>query len=487
MTDIAKPQLQLLSDEQCARLHAGALRILQEVGLRITTPEARELLAGVGAELVDDEDLMTIPAKAVEDALSSAPSQVTIWNREGEEALHLGDGSGPYFAAGVTNLQFIPPGARDPRDFTLDDFAAIATLADALPNIDYIATPGVVRPNKDVHVDVMNQNETFQLMTHSRLPLLVLIPEAFALQDVFEMAAVIRGGRAAFEAKPFVSPYLNPVSPLLYNPETIDKLFMAVDWHTPVVCQAAPQLGGSSPVTIAGSITQAAAESLTGLVLSQLRRPGAAFITGVVPFEMEMRTGNVIAAGPDMSLFHMAYGQLARWWGLPALGVGGGGDAKIVDEQAVMELAYYMGTMFWSGMDMTFDVGCLDCGLAFSPELLTLGDEMISIYRGMFSGFDVGEEALAVDVVKEVGAGGFFLGNQHTLDRFRDLWSPSLLAWEPRNMWEERGGTTLRERAIEKVASILDSHEVPALSDEVIAGMRAVIDARAALIEPEED
>jgi len=253
------------------------------------------------------------------------------------------------------------------------------------------------------------------------------------------------------------------------------------------VCQAAPQLGGSSPVTVAGSIAQAAAESLTGLVLSQLRRPGAAFITGVVPFEMEMRSGNVIATGPEMSLFHMGYGQLARWWGLPALGVGGGGDAKIVDEQAVMELAYYMGTMFWSGMDLTFDVGCLDCGLAFSPELLALGDEMISIYRSMFAGFDVSDEAMAVDVVKEVGPGGFFLGNQHTLDLFRDLWSPSLMAWEPRNMWEERGGTTLRQRAAAKVEELLGSHTVAPLPDDVLAGMRAIIDARVALIEPDED
>jgi trimethylamine--corrinoid protein Co-methyltransferase len=143
--------------------------------------------------------------------------------------------------------------------------------------------------------------------------------------------------------------------------------------------------------------------------------------------------------------------------------------------------------MFWSGMDMTFDVGCLDCGLAFSPELLTIGDEMISIYRAMFKGLDVSEEAIAVDVVKEIGPGGFFLGQQHTLDLFRDLWSPSLLAWEPRNMWQERGGTTLRERAIEKVASLLETHEVPALPDEVLAGMRAIIDARVALIEPDED
>jgi trimethylamine--corrinoid protein Co-methyltransferase len=132
-------------------------------------------------------------------------------------------------------------------------------------------------------------------------------------------------------------------------------------------------------------------------------------------------------------------------------------------------------------------VGCLDCGLAFSPELLALGDEMISIYRAMFKGFDVSDEAIAVDVVKEIGPGGFFLGQKHTLDLFRDLWSPSLLAWEPRNMWEERGGTTLRQRAAAKVADLLATHEVPPLPDDVLARMRAIIDAREALIEPEED
>jgi trimethylamine--corrinoid protein Co-methyltransferase len=99
----------------------------------------------------------------------------------------------------------------------------------------------------------------------------------------------------------------------------------------------------------------------------------------------------------------------------------------------------------------------------------------------------VDETTLALDVIDDVGPGGFFLGHQHTLDHFRELWDPTLASWEPRDIWEERGSKTMAERARDRVRKIRKEHSVPPLPDEVLAGMRAVIDRREATIEVEDD
>lgn len=478
-----RPQFRLLSDEKVQKIHDSALKVMEDVGFEVAHAGARDLLAAAGAELAG-EDVVKIPRGLVEDALGTAPSAFTIFNRQGDEALHLGAGKS-YYGAGVTNLAYYDTDGER-RDFTLADIADAALVADALPNIDFVATPGVVRPTKDMRVELANHHEFIEMVTHTTMPLVVLIADGATLEDVYEMADAVTGGKEAFCAKPFVVPYLNPVSPLLLNPDTIDKLFIANDRKTPVVLQAAPQVGGSSPVTVVSTLVIASAESLAGLVLSQLRNPGTPYITGVVPFVMDMRTGGVAATGPDMLLMMIAMGEIARFWQIPSLGVGGGTDSKLPDEQAAFDASYYSQGVMLGGTDMSFDCGCLECGLLFSPEVLAFADEAIGMHRRFMEGLTVDDATLALDVIEEVGPAGFFLGHKHTLDHFRELWEPSLLSWEPRDVWETRGSKTMAQRAKEKVERIREEHRVPALPDEVMSGMREVVDRRSAVL-PEDD
>lgn len=477
------PTIRVLSEDKIRRIHASALRVMEEVGLQVVHEGARKLLLEAGAQAVGDE-VIRIPGGLVADAIESAPGSFTVYNREGEEALSLGAGH-TYYGAGVTNLAYIDiDGER--RDFLLSDIADTALIADALPNIDFVATPGVVRPTDDMRVELANHNEFFEMVTHTTMPLVVLVADGETLEDVYEMADAVAGGKEAFCRKPFVVPYLNPVSPLLVNPDTIDKLFIAADRKTPAVLQAAPQVGGSSPVTVVSTLVIAAAESLTGLVLSQLRNPGTPFITGVVPFVMDMRTGGVAATGPDMLMFMIAMGEMARFWGIPSLGVGGGTDSKVPDEQAAFDAAYYSQGVVLGGTDMSFDAGCLECGLLFSPEVLVFADEAIGMHKRFMQGLTVDDTTLALDVIEEVGPAGLFLGHQHTLDHFRELWDPTLLSWEPRDIWTTRGSKTMGDRAKDKVAKIRSEHAVAPLPDEVLAAMRAVIDRRAEIL-PDDD
>jgi trimethylamine--corrinoid protein Co-methyltransferase len=174
----------------------------------------------------------------------------------------------------------------------------------------------------------------------------------------------------------------------------------------------------------------------------------------------------------------VAMAQLCRRWGLPLVGMSFGGDAKDADEQAALETMFYgLGTVL-GGVDLVFDAGCIEGGLLFSPELLVIADEAVGMARRAVVPIEVSEETIALDVIREVGVGNVFLGAAHTLKHFRELWSPGLLSWDGRLDWETAGSATLRQRARERVFRLWETHEVPPLPDDALAGMCAVIERR---------
>lgn len=480
-----RPDFRFLSPADIARIQDATFEVMRDPGLRVMHDEARSMLAAAGATL-NGEDMVSFPRELVEHALDSAPKLVRIFDRRGELRLELGAGN-RYAAIGVTDLYFLDPATDERRGFTLDDIATATLVGDALGSIDLISTPGVVKGSRELRVELANQHEFLRMVTNTTKPLMVLTADERSLEDVFEMAAAVAGGEEAFRRRPFVFPYLNTVSPLVLNAETIDKLLVAVDRGVPVACQAAPQLGATSPITVAGSVVVSLAESLAGLVLSQVRRAGAPFISGVVPFVMDMRSANVSSVGPDALAFQSAMVDVCRAWGLPTVGVGtGGSDSKIVDEQVGIDAAYLTLGAFLSGVDITFDAGELECGLTWSPVEAVICDEVVRMCRLFAEGIEVSDETLAVETIRTVGAGEHFLAHPQTLERFRDLWMPGLLSWEPREQWEAGGSTTLAERARARALDIIANHRPEPLPADVEAAMREVIARREANL-PEEE
>jgi trimethylamine--corrinoid protein Co-methyltransferase len=470
----ARPQLRFLTDDQLDRIHETSLEILARPGMRITTEPARKLLADAGCP-IDGEDV-SFPRALVEWAISVAPEDFTWFGRDGGDITFGADE--PHWGAGVTCLSYLDPRDATPHTYTLPYMAEVATLVDALPNIDFLATPGVARATADMPQEIVNQEEFFAMATHTTKPLMVLIADHPELRDILEMAAIVRGGRDALRERPFVIPYLNPVSPGLFNPETLDKLLLAAEWGVPIICQPAPQVGATTPMTLAGAMALSNAESLAGLVLAQLANEGNPYIVGIIPMALDMRTGAATAAGPIAPLLQYANVQLARRYGLPIHADGGNSDAKLFDEQATLEATFYAVTSALAGVDIMFDGGCLEAGLLWSPELLVILDEIVDLCRSMMRGFDIDDESLALETIREVGIGDIYLGHDHTLAHFRDMWLPTLMSWDGRTDWQAKGATTLGQRVNARTIELLDTHEATPIADDVQAAMREVIDAR---------
>jgi len=109
------------------------------------------------------------------------------------------------------------------------------------------------------------------------------------------------------------------------------------------------------------------------------------------------------------------------------------------------------------------------------------------MYRRYQQGISLDDESLALDVIREVGPAGFFLGEKHTLAHFRELWEPSLMSWEDRSTWEASGSKTMGQRARERAVQLITEHEVEPLPEAVVEAMTTVIETRRQTLDVEED
>jgi trimethylamine--corrinoid protein Co-methyltransferase len=268
--------------------------------------------------------------------------------------------------------------------------------------------------------------------------------------------------------RPFVILYPEPISPLVFPDEVVDRLFLAADLFMPQIPGPAVQLGATGPATLAGVITQITAESLMCLTLAQLRNPGCPVcLSGNVQI-LDMQTGIFGVGFPEMSLGISAQAEVAQSFGLPTWGYAGCTDAKSVDAQAGLESAFSILSQGLAGLNLIHDVGYLDMAMVSSTAQLLLGNEAIGMTRRFLQGIEVTPETLARQVIENVGPGGHFLQQRHTLDHFRsELWRSELLTRQPYELWQQAGAKDMSQRIQDKLIDILDTHEVPQLSSKV--------------------
>ena len=468
----SQPRFTYLSEVDKAAIYEAALEIMATIGQRVHHPEALELLRAAGCE-VTEPDLVKIPRELVETARSTAPPVIEVYDRSGQPAMSLGRYE-TYFGNGsaVTSVYDVDTGEHRPT--VLADGVVAARLCDALPNIDFVmayAHPG----EGDPHVALL---ESFRAMVaNTTKPLVVVAENAGDLAVMAEIAAVVRGGPEELAAKPYFTMYLEPVSPLSHPVESIDKLLFCADHGIPAIYSPAPLAGGTAPITVAGHIAQSSAESLLGLVVHQLRKPGAPFLFGIGPGVLDMGTMQSAYNAPEYLMGYICAVEMARWLDLPNWGYAGTTDAQVIDAQAGMEAAELTFLSLAIGSNLNHDIGYLDYGMTGSLELIVLTDEYLSLNRTLFAGVEVTPETLAVDVVRGVGPGGDFLTARHTAKHFRKAqWRPTIINRQSRVRWTEEGRLDLKEKARRKALKLLETHEPAPLPTEAAARIDALVD-----------
>ncbi len=464
----------VLSKDQLQTLFDGVLHLLAYTGLDVYHEEARSILQKSGATI---EGLrVRIPGFLVKRALQMAPRRFTIFARDGnsDHDIQIGPGRA-YFGPGPTPPNFIDVETLERRPFLKSDARIVAKVVDALPNIDFCESLGTI---SDVPFKLAASYEFAEMFPNTSKPIVAWSYGWDDSEDIHKIAVAEAGGQEAFEKRPNYIHYCEPLSPLVSTFEAVDKLIFAARHRVPLIFTPCPLAGGTAPVTAAGIIIQATAESWMGLVLSQTIQPGIPFFMGGVLSVMDMSDMILSYGAPELSLMMAGSTELAHYAGIPLWQTGGCTDSKVLDEQAALEGSLSCFFSALTGGDLCHDVGYTESGMTGSILQTAMMDEAIGYSRRITRGIDVNEEALATDVIHKVGPNGHYLYEKHTRRHFKsEYWYPNLCDRRSFEEWEKKGRKTMRDRVIARVQDILDTHKTSPIKPDTETAIREVLEA----------
>lgn len=278
------PKISILNDEQKAVVHNYSLKILSSVGIRVDSAQARDIFERAIGKLAED-NRVRIPMELVNWALKTVPRRINIYNRNGHLAFTLGDtqNSETRFGIGVTNLYYQNPETDKVIPFNRKYMEISTRLGETLPGYDVVSTIGIIR---NLPTDVADLYSTLEMTANTVKPLIILVSNEKCFNYVLDLLEHLHGDLVE---KPFVIPYFNPITPLVINQGTANKMIIASKKGLPIIYSNMGMSGASTPITPGGTLALMNAELLAGLVLSQLIKKGSSIILGSLPASFDMK------------------------------------------------------------------------------------------------------------------------------------------------------------------------------------------------------
>lgn len=468
-SSICRPALTLGDQATIERLHCAATRILDETGVNVLHPDMRRRLGQAGARL-GDEPRVHIPPTMVEEALKTAKGEVVVHDRLGEPVMPLGPHQ-IYFGTGSDLLFTIDIETGQRRTAVLDDVSNAALVCDALEEIDFVMSFAL--PKGVPEEDVEPQQYYEQVRNTTKPVIMTSFSGLDTLERMHEMACTLAGGDAAFRERPNYIMYGQFVSPLKHDQMAVERLIFCAEHEVPLIYIPTIMPGVSGPMTLAGSLALAGAESLAGLVMQQVVRPGAPFIFGACVSQLDMRTMHFPYGSPEWRLNDLIMAEWSRHYGLPVFGTAAATDSKTLDAQAGAEYASSLLVSAMAGTNLIHDVGYVDSGLTGSLESLVLGADQIRWVKQFIGGFELSDETLGLEAVKDVGPGRQFLDHDHTLKHLRQvIWEPRVSIRAGYDAWQTAGAKDYETRAREYARELVGSHRPAPLDTTTDAKLR---------------
>ena len=455
-----RPLITVLNERQVNQVHDYSLHILSSVGLKVDSERAVQAFVQAGATAEDDR--VRIPADLVQRAIDAAPSSIDIYDRHGNSAFRLGNGAETRFGIGVTALNYQNPMTDEIARFARSHMEIMVRLGNSLPSFDAISTVGIIQ---DITADQSDLFATLEMVANSTKPLVLLVSDDERFPAVLDLIEHLHGDVAS---NPFVIPYFNPVTPLVINQGTIDKMLATIDRGLPFIYSNYGMAGTTTPITPAGILALLNAELLAGLVLSQLLKEGTPIILGMLPAFFDMRwTANFYDS--ISYLLNLACAEMMAFYGLPHCGTSGSGmgwgaDLIAGGHQWANHLLSCMGKVGLAPF-----VGDTLGSTTISPAVIVYANEVISQTRRLAAGFAMDDSSVAIDDIAEVGPAGNFLMAASTLEHYRTAYFesaifPNLTVEE----WQQQGCPKADERLRSHTRDLLDGIAAPEDHAELI-------------------
>ncbi|MDA9133057.1 trimethylamine methyltransferase family protein [Alphaproteobacteria bacterium] len=447
-----------LHDTDMVAIHEAALAVLAKTGLGDASPIVVDLVVAAGGTF-DARGRLLFPPDLVMAALAGLRRDITLYGRAGVNDMVLSSGAVHVGTGGASPLIFDGVMGRY-RESNLLDLYDAARLVDRLEHIHFLSRPVVARDMPDVrHLDV---NTAFACLSGTVKHVFTSASSPDSVEDIATICYQIAGSQTAFRDKPFLSLNVNHVvPPLRFDPIALDVMVEAVRCGIPVMVNCFGQLGASSPVTIAGCVTQTIAETLAGMVIAWLVDPDALAVFGPRPMITDLRTGGMAGGSGEQALLTAAAIQMARFYQLSSSTIAGATDSKSPDAQSGFEKCLNVSQTVQAGANIITQACGAQAGLmGLSLAALVIDNDMLGSILRASGTVAVSPETIALESIDRVALGvGHFLGEPETYARMHsDFLYPKTADRLGIEAWEEAGSPDIRDRAHERVKTILDDH-----------------------------
>ena len=460
-------RMQTIDKEGIERIVEAAYTTLEKTGVDIHNERAREYYAKAGCQI--DGKRVRISRELVKKCIETAPSVFNVYDRNGNLAMEVGRDN-RYVGPGPTCPYFIDPRTGERRFSKKQDAADTAKVTDALPNMDYAMSLCIISDTTEVLADL---HEVHAMLQNTTKPLMSWSFNGENLKEQIELCAAAVGGMDVLEEKPILMIYSEPTTPLSHTKEALDKVMIMAEHKLPCIYTPGMAIGAAAPVTIAGALVVGIADSLTGLVLSQLVNPGAPIVCAAAGAPVDMKTMQYCYGSPEWIWIHAVSDEIFRYLDIPRFTAAGCTDSKVIDAQAGIESAIQVMMAWGTYGNLIHDAGFTDFGMTGNIEQTIICDEIYSMIKHMFAGYSLDDDHIGLDVIDRVGPQGCYIAEEHTAKYFRETWTPDLTDRYSREMWD---GRNMQQRAHDRLVQILDNYQPEPMCEERLAAMQVIID-----------
>ncbi len=472
-------QTEVLGAGQLAEIRAATLHVLKTVGVHFPSERALNVFVKHGAQVDLESQIVRLSPDLVLEAMNHAPRTYALSGRTAGTDLIL-DGRGSFFSTDGCGTETIDFETRERRSSCKDDVAMMARVADYLSSTSFywpIVSAqdfGRLAPLHELDASFNNTVKHIQSAT--------IIGEKLAHYSLL-MAEAISGDSEEMRTRPPLSSLVCTIAPLGQDKDGIEGAMLFARAGVPVGFMAMPNIGSTSPATMASALVIGNAEVVSAMVLMQLVAPGAPVFHSILASVMDPRSGDYLASLPEKYLCNAAAVQVAHDWGVPALG---GAFSVDCPEPASYQLgrdSVYTSLMTpLSGADIVEGLGLLRAATLLVPEQIIYDDEIYHTNRILVEGIDTSIDQLALDVIEAVGPGGHYMAQKHTRRTIRDIWLPELT--HPAPSMSNQPAPDIRERARATFRKILKEHQPEPLAEDIQRELESILKAAEESITP---
>ncbi|MDA9761824.1 trimethylamine methyltransferase family protein [Desulfobacterales bacterium] len=467
---MARAKMITMDQKEEDLIHEMSIKCLNEIGVCVHSDKVLKMLDENGAVVDYDSMVAKIPETMVNKALETAPSQFTLYGRDSKHDIALPIDGKPKCSTSGLAVFISDLETGEQRNATKEDLRKFIRLADALESVGYVWTSITL---SDVPAMAHGAHEVWVTLQNTTKHITSVSAQSAkdALMQI-ELAALVTGGKENLKKNPILSVVVCPVAPLTFEKGAAEAQVEFAKAGVPISSMSMSMGGISAPVTIAGTISNNNTENLASLVITQTASPGAPHIYTVESTPMEMTTASVNYRAPELPFIANSAAQMARRYQLPCeTGSFGGSDKTIGMSKSYCETNTT--TLSVMATDLVVGLGAINNALANSYEQLVIDAYLWDCYQAFLNNYEITEEKVALDVVKEVGHGKEFLQHEHTLANFRKeltIWDKKKLAMQT----TQSDNMVPEAKAIAK--DLIKKHVVPALDSEILEQGNAILE-----------